>query len=77
MININTADENQLQNLDRIDNGIAASIVAYRNQNQFDNVDEIREVKLISIEDMKAIIDRVSISDDEILEGKVNINNPI
>lgn len=74
MININTADENQLQNLDGIDDGIAASIVAYRNQNQFGNVDEIREVKLISIQDMRNIVDRVAISDDEILEGKVNIN---
>ena len=74
MTNINTADENQLQSLDGIDNGIAASIVAYRNQNQFDNVDEIREVKLISIQDMRNIIDRIAISDDETLEGKVNIN---
>jgi len=73
-ININTADAGTLQNLDGIDEGIADSIVRYREQNQFDNVDEIREVKLISIDDMKAIVDRVSISDDEVLQGKVNIN---
>jgi DNA uptake protein ComE-like DNA-binding protein len=73
-ININTADAGALQNLDGIDEGIANSIVRYREQNQFDNVDEIREVKLISIDDMRQIVDRVSISDDEVLQGKVNIN---
>jgi DNA uptake protein ComE-like DNA-binding protein len=74
-ININTADAGTLQNLDGIDEGIANSIIRYREGNQFDNVDEIREVKLISIDDMKAIVDRVSISDDEVLQGKVNINS--
>ncbi|MFC1712087.1 helix-hairpin-helix domain-containing protein [Candidatus Poribacteria bacterium] len=74
IININTADENQLESLDGIDSGIAASIVSYRNQQQFGNTDEIREVKLISIQDMRNIIDRVAISDDELSEGKVNIN---
>ena len=59
---------------DGIDEGIANSIVSYREQNQFDSVDAIREVKLISIDDMKQIVDRVSISDDEVLQGKVNIN---
>jgi len=73
-ININTADAGTLQNLDGIDEGIANSIVSYREQNQFDSVDAIREVKLISIDDMKQIVDRVSISDDEVLQGKVNIN---
>jgi competence ComEA-like helix-hairpin-helix protein len=73
-ININTADAGELQSLDGIDEGIANSIVSYREQNQFDNVDEIREVKLISIDDMRQIVDRVSISDDEVLQGKVNIN---
>jgi competence ComEA-like helix-hairpin-helix protein len=74
-VNINTANANELQNLsDRIDSGIADSIVRYREQNQFDNVDEIREVKLISLDDMKAIVDKVTISDDEVLQGKVNIN---
>ncbi len=73
-ININNADAGTLQNLDGVDEGIANSIVRYREQNRFDNVDEIREVKLISIDDMRQIVDRVSISDDEVLQGKVNIN---
>ncbi len=73
-ININNADAGTLQNLDGVDEGIANSIVRYREQNRFDNVDEIREVRLISIDDMRQIVDRVSISDDEVLQGKVNIN---
>lgn len=73
-ININTADANQLQSLDGIDQGIADSIVRYRGQNPFDNVNEIREVKLVSIDDMRAIVDRVTTSDEEALPGKVNIN---
>jgi len=74
MVNINTADSNELQNLDGIDSGIAESIINYRNQQQFGNIDEIREVKVVSIQDMRTIVDRVTISDDDAVEGKVNIN---
>ena len=74
MVNINTADSNTLQSLDGIDSGIAESIINYRNQNQFDNIDEIREVKAISIQDMRTIADRVTISDEDAVQGKVNIN---
>ena len=73
-VNINNADEQELQSLDGIDNGIADSIIRYREQNQFDNVDAIRQVKLISLDEMRNIVDRVTISDDEVLQGKVNIN---
>ena len=73
-VNINTADASELQNLDGIDSGIAESIVSYRGQNQFENVDGITEVRLISIDDMRTIVDRITISDDEVLQGKVNIN---
>ncbi len=73
-ININTADANELQNLDGIDSGIADSIVSHREQKQFENVDELSEVKLVSINDMKSIVDRITVSDDDVLQGKVNIN---
>lgn len=73
-VNINNASANELQNLDGIDNGIAESIVNYRNQNQFGSVDDIRQVKVVSIEDMKTIADRIALSDDEAAEGKININ---
>jgi competence ComEA-like helix-hairpin-helix protein len=73
-ININTADASELQSLEGIDGGTAESIIRYREQKQFDNIEEIRQVKAISLEDMKAVVDRVTISDDEVLQGKVNIN---
>jgi competence ComEA-like helix-hairpin-helix protein len=73
-ININTADSGELQNLEGVDEGIAESIIRYREQKQFENIDEIRQVKAISLEDMRVIVDRVTISDDEVLQGKVNIN---
>lgn len=74
-ININTASAEELRSLsDRIDDGIANSIINYRQNRQFNNIDELRQVKAISINDLKSIVDRVSISDDDIVKGKVNIN---
>jgi len=74
-ININSADANQLRNLsNRIDDGIADSIVRYRQNNRFDNIDELLQVRAISIQDLKAIVDRITTTDNEVLEGKININ---
>lgn len=73
-VNINAAGAGELQNLEGVDEGIAQSIIRYREQKQFDNIEEIREVKAVSVEDMKSIVDRVTTSDDEALPGKVNIN---
>jgi len=73
-VNINTADVSELQGLDGIDNGIAESITRYREQKRFENIDEIRQVKAVSLQDMRVVVDRVTISDDEVLQGKVNIN---
>jgi DNA uptake protein ComE-like DNA-binding protein len=73
-VNINTAGVGELRGLDGIDNGIAESIIGYREQKQFDNIDEIRQVKVVSLQDMRVAADRVTISDDEVLQGKVNIN---
>merc|ERR1712098_255023 len=47
-ININTADEEKLRDLDGVEDGISARIVAHRDQNgEFDNVDQLKDVKLI------------------------------
>ncbi|HGJ65581.1 TPA: hypothetical protein ENS27_09350 [bacterium] len=75
LVNINTADANQLTNLsDRIDNGIAEKIVAYRQNNRFNSVDDLLQVKAISIQDLRAIADRVTTTDNAVVEGKININ---
>lgn len=74
-VNINTADENALQGLsDRIDSGVAQSITRYRQNNQFDNADELLQVRIITIDDMRTIVDRVTTTDDNVVTGKININ---
>jgi len=74
-VNINTASADQLSNLsNRIDNGIAQSIINYRQNNRFNNIDQLMQVKAISIQDLKTIADKVTTTDDAVLPGKVNIN---
>jgi DNA uptake protein ComE-like DNA-binding protein len=74
-VNINTADANALQGLsNRIDRGIADSIVRYRQNRQFANINEIMQVKAISIDDIRAIVDMITTTDDAVITGKVNIN---
>jgi DNA uptake protein ComE-like DNA-binding protein len=74
-VNINSANANELTGLsDRIDNGIAESIVNYRQNNRFSSVDDLLQVKAVSIQDLKTIADKVTTTDDDILKGKVNIN---
>ena|GEM_PF-416148 len=74
-ININTANADQLKSLsNRIDDGIAESIIRYRQNNRFDNVDELLQVRAVSIQDLRTIADRVTTTDDAVLPGKININ---
>ena len=74
-ININSASADQLRSLsDRIDDGIANSIINYRQNNTFSNVDGLLQVKAISIQDIKTIADKVTTTDDATLAGKININ---
>jgi len=74
-VNINSASADQLKGLsDRIDDGIANSIINYRQNNKFNSVDDIKQVKAISIQDLKTIADMVTITDDATLPGKININ---
>ena len=75
LVNINTADANQLQTLDGIDEGIANRIIDHRNtQGNFQSVDAIRDVSLVTTNEFKSIVDGISITDDEILNGLVNVN---
>lgn len=74
-ININTASAEQLRSLsDRIDEGIADSIIRYRQNNRFDNVEELLQVRAVSIQDLRVIADRVTTTDDAVLPGKINLN---
>jgi DNA uptake protein ComE-like DNA-binding protein len=74
-VNINTASADQLRNLNNaIDDGIAQSIVSYRQNNRFNSVDDLKQVKVVSIQDLKTIADKVTTTDDVVLQGKINLN---
>ncbi|MDE0299726.1 MAG: helix-hairpin-helix domain-containing protein [Candidatus Poribacteria bacterium] len=74
-VNINTADSNQLQTLDGIDDGVANRIIDHRNtQGNFQNVDAIKDVNLVTTNEFKSIVDKISTTDDEILNGLINVN---
>ena len=54
LVNINTADANQLQTLDVIDEGIANRIIDHRNtQGNFQSVDAIKEVSLVTTNEFR------------------------
>ena len=75
MVNINTADANELQTLDGIDEGIANRIIDHRNtQGNFQNVDAIKDVNLVTANEFKSIVDKISTTDDELLNGLINVN---
>ena len=75
MVNINTGDQQSLTSLDGIDQGIAESIINHRSQNgDFEDVDDIKEVKLITTDDFRNIVDKITTSDETILSGLININ---
>ncbi|SVE10970.1 uncharacterized protein METZ01_LOCUS463824, partial [marine metagenome] len=72
---INTGDEESLTSLDGIDQDIAERIIDHRNQNgEFEDVDDIKEVKLITTNDFRNIVDKITTSDEETLSGLININ---
>ena len=74
-VNINTADAGRLQTLDGIDEGIAERIIDHRNsQGNFQNVDQLKEVKLITEQEFSSIVDKITTTDDAIVSGFININ---
>lgn len=74
-ININTADSGELQELQGIDNGIANRIVAHRNsQGDFQNIDAIKDVKILTIQEFASIVDKITTKDTQSVDGLININ---
>ena len=75
IVNINTADAGELQTLDGIDEGIAERIIDHRNsEGNFQNVDQLKEVKLITEQEFGSIVDQITRTDDTIVSGFININ---
>jgi competence ComEA-like helix-hairpin-helix protein len=74
-VNINTASADELQNLPSIDQGVAEDIIRYReSQGEFNNIDEIRNAKVINIDDMRILSDKVTTSSEQVVAGKINVN---
>ena len=74
-ININTADVETLESLDGIDDGIATRIVEHReSQGLFQNIDAIKEVKLLTQQEFIGIVDKITLKEGETRQGLVNIN---
>lgn len=74
-VNINTADEDELEDLPGIDAGIAERIVAHReSQGDFQSIDAIRDVRVLTMQEFASIVDRITINDGQTVEGLVNIN---
>lgn len=75
VVNINTADAGELQSLDGIDAGIADRIIDHRNsQGNFQNTDQLKEVKLITEQEFHSIVDQITTVDDAVVNGFININ---
>ena len=74
-VNINNADEDELEELPGIDAGIAARIVAHRDaQGDFQSIDAIRDVRVLTMQEFAGIVDRITTEDGQTVEGLVNIN---
>jgi len=75
-VNINTASSNDLQSLQGIDAGVADDIIRYRNeQGGFNNTNDIQQAKVVSSNDMGTLADKLTTTDDQAIQGKVNINS--
>ena len=74
-ININTADVETLESLDDIDIGIAERIVAHRDsQGFFQNIDAIKEVRMLTQQEFIGIVDKITLTDGETRSGLINVN---
>ena len=74
-VNINTADVETLQSLEGVDEGIAERIVDHReSQGLFQNIDAIKEVKMLTQQEFIGIVDKITLKEGESRQGLININ---
>ena len=74
-VNINTADVETLESLEGIDQGIAERIVSHREgQGLFQNIDAIKEVKMLTQQEFISIVDKITLKDGDTRQGLININ---
>ena len=74
-VNINTADVETLESLEGIDQGIAERIISHREgQGLFQNIDAIKEVKMLTQQEFIGIVDKITLKDGDTRQGLININ---
>ena len=74
-VNINTADVETLESLEGIDQGIAERIVSHREgQGLFQNIDAIKEVRMLTQQEFIGIVDKITLKDGETRQGLINVN---
>lgn len=74
-VNINTADVETLESIEGIDQGIAERVVNHREgQGPFQNIDAIKEVKMLTQQEFIGIVDKITLKDGETRQGLININ---
>ena len=74
-VNINTADVETLESLEGIDQGIAERIISHREgQGLFQNIDAIKEVKMLMQQEFIGIVDKITLKDGDTRQGLININ---
>jgi len=74
-VNINSAGAGELQSLDGIDDGVAEDIIRYRDeQGTFNNTNEIQQAKVVNTDDMTTLGDKLTTTDEQAVQGKININ---
>ena len=74
-VNINTADVETLESLEGIDQGIAERIINHRDgQGPFQNIDAIKEVKMLTQQEFIGIVDKITLKEGETRQGLININ---
>lgn len=75
LVNINNADEDELEDLPGIDNGIAQRIVSHRDsQGNFQSIGAIRDVKVLTMQEFVGIVDKITTKDGQTVDGLININ---
>ncbi|MBM3215378.1 hypothetical protein FJZ36_10740 [Candidatus Poribacteria bacterium] len=73
--NINSADANQLAQVNGFDQGTAEDVVRHRQSNgNYSNVDAIRDARVFTRDELKQAIDSATIVDGQTLTGVVNVN---
>ena len=74
-VNINTADVETLESLEGIDQGIAERIISHREgQGLFQNIDAIKDVKMLTQQEFIGIVDKITLKEGETRQGLININ---